>query len=202
MIAITPPQDLDRWVSIGSGVATIVAAGVAIWGINAWRGQLRGSTEYRLAIRTYRAVLRLRDMIEATRNEGNHMITLSKAEADDQRATLEREYKTYVEWFRDVVRADLALKRLRPEIELHWGDEGTSHVDALDEMARKLRGGYLAYFRHRFRALSGERGFAEAAEKDRLTAFEPIGDEPDKFGAELGLRVDAATAFLRPRVKR
>jgi hypothetical protein len=202
IVRVAEPQVAVRWVSIGAGLATIFAAGVAVWGILAWRDELRGTTEYRLAVRVYRGVLRLRDRIQSTRDELNHRIMLTREEANNREAVLSRRYKTYGEFFREVVRADLALRDLRPEIEIHWGMEGTRHIDALDEMARKLRGGQWAYFNHLFKALGGDATMADAAEGDRRIAFAPTGDGPDEYGEELRRRIDEAVAFLRPKVKR
>lgn len=202
VVRVAEPQPFGELMSVAARIATIVAAGVAIWGIGAWWHQLRRTTDYRLAMRMYRAALRLRDRIDATRNELNHMIMIPKEEANDERAVLTRQYKKYEEWFREVIRAALALKDLRPEVEILWGFEGTQHIDALDEMARRLRGGHQAFFSHAFKGVDGDVSMRVLAEKQRNLAFAPLPDEPDEYGDELAKRVEAARAFLQPKVGR
>lgn len=192
-------ERLPELIALLADLATLVAAITAIWGIVAWWHQLRRTTEYRLAMRVYRVVLRLRNRIFATRSGMNHMLWLTKEEAANEERSLQREHDKYLEWFREVVKAALVLRDLRPEVEMHWGRAGTQHIDDMDEMARRLRGGYRAYFEHSFKALKGARGMAEAAEADRKIAFEPPPDEPDPFGDEIAERVEKAARFLRPK---
>ena len=50
-----------------TGVAAIVAAGVAVAGLETWKRQLRGNTEYELPRRLLRSAYRLREAIRWTR---------------------------------------------------------------------------------------------------------------------------------------
>ncbi len=195
-------EAVERGVSIASGMATIAAAVVAIFGITAWRRQLAGATQYKLAVRVYRAVLRLRDRIRSTRDEMNHMLILTREERDNPKLLQKREYEKYSEWFREVVRAALALRALRPEVELHWGLDAARRLDELNEMARKLRGGQWAYFHHRWAALEGESGLESTIVHDRTIAFAPLGEDPDQFGEELDRRLAGVEAWLRPKLTR
>ncbi|MEQ1831941.1 MAG: hypothetical protein ABL977_02715 [Candidatus Eisenbacteria bacterium] len=166
--------------------------------LQTWQQEFRAKLEYRLAHRVYVAVLRLNDRIKSTRS-GFHMLWLSKEESEDKKRVLQLRYEQYVKAFREVVRADLALLALEPEVQLLWGVEGTNHLVALDERARKLRGGFHAYFSHSFKALEDAQWEAYV-ESDARTAFEPLGDDVDQYGLELTRRVEAATAFLLPKL--
>src|SRR5215212_10812739 len=48
--------------------ATVIGGGIAIYGLVAWKRQLRGRTEYELARRVLRAVYKVRDAIQGVRN--------------------------------------------------------------------------------------------------------------------------------------
>jgi hypothetical protein len=53
---------------IATGIAALVAAWVAVEGLRAWRVQLLGATEYKLARRVLRAAFRVRDQIAQVRS--------------------------------------------------------------------------------------------------------------------------------------
>lgn len=203
IVRVAEPRVAVQWVSIGAGFATIIAAGVAVWGIRSWRHQLKGSTEYRLAIRVLRAVLGLRDKITSARDLSNHMVPIFEGEKMDADTPefVERERKQYWDYFREVIRADLALKSLRPEVEIHWGFDGIMHINAMDEMVRRLRGGYKAYFQHRQRAVRGDSGFAEFARADMKIIFEmKVENGKDEYGDNLDRVVEEARNFLKGKI--
>jgi len=64
----TMPSDLESWASILASVATIVAAFVAIWGINSWRREHIGKRRAELAEEMLVRVLEARDAIKYIRN--------------------------------------------------------------------------------------------------------------------------------------
>lgn len=190
-------------VSVSAGLATIFAALVATRALGEWRHQLKASTEYRLAIRVLRAVLRLRDNIVSAREPFNHMVPIFEGERDTDTAEfVERERKKYFEYFREVIRADLALNALRPEAEIHWGPDGTKHIDAMDECARKLRGNYRAYFHARHQIILNKPGYVDATESFRKVVFNTkLADtDKDEFGDTLDVAVGEALAFLRKKI--
>ena len=207
VVRVAEVQAADHWVGLMTGIlsalATLVAAGVAVWGIRAWRHELKGATEYRLAIRVYRRVLRLRDKIEAARDGFNHFVPVYEGERDTNTPELiERERLEYWDWAREVLKATLALNALRPEAEMHWSVEGTKHIDAMDQLARKLRGNYRAYFHHRLRALRGEAEHAQAAEYCKKVIFNTklTKEDRDEYGELLDAATEDARSFLRRKI--
>ncbi len=196
-------KELELFVNIGAGLATIFAAVVAVRALGAWRHQLKGSTEYKLAIRVLRALLRLRDRITAAREPFNHMVPIYEGESDTNTPEfVERERKKYWEYFREVIQADLALKALRPEAEIHWGLDATKHIDAIDERARTLRGNYIAYFQGRLRVLRGERSYAQVVESCRKVIFNTrlTDQDQDEYGDGLDVVVRGALDFLNKKI--
>lgn len=202
MTCLESLEQVDHWVSIGAGLATMIASGAAIWGIAAWRHQLRGTSEYRAALRCYKAIVRLRDRANATRRPLNHMVpTYEHENSADTPEFVERERQHYWTFFREVLRAALALQSLRPEAEIFWGAEATNHIDTLDQLTRRLNGGYQAYFQHRMKAVSGQPEYAKYAAGARSTVFnlKLTDDDQDAFGEALDSAVTAALAFFKSR---
>lgn len=68
----TVPPELLPWVSLAKDCATLVAACIGAWvaikGLNAWRRQLRGKTDYELARKILRASYKVREAIRAVRH--------------------------------------------------------------------------------------------------------------------------------------
>ena len=68
---MTPPE-WQVYISIGKDIVTagaaLTAAVIAVLGLQAWKRQLRGKTDYELARRFLRAVYSVRDSIRALRN--------------------------------------------------------------------------------------------------------------------------------------
>lgn len=66
------PPELLPWVSLAKDFATLVAACVGAWvaikGLNAWRRQLKGKTDYELARKVLRACYKVRDSIASVRH--------------------------------------------------------------------------------------------------------------------------------------
>ncbi len=190
-------------IDAGAGLATIFAAVVAVRALGEWRRRLKGATEYRLAIRVLRAVVRLRDKIASARGLFNNMVPIYEGETDTNTPELvERERKRYWEYFREVIQADLALKALRPESEIHWGFEATQHIDAMDEHARKLRGNYMAYFQARLRVLRHDQTYAQVVQLCEKVVFNKkvTDDDRDEYGEALDATVTDALAFLRAKI--
>jgi len=203
VVRVAEPQSLDRWITLGAGLATIFTAGIALWAVRAWRHQLKGTTEYKLAIRVYRAVLRLHNHITAAREPMNHQLPILEHEmTTNTEEFIERERKEYWNWFREVVKSTLALKALRPGAEIHWGDEGTKHIDAMEERARTLRGNYKAYFQAQLHVVRGEVGWSQVVESSRKVLFNTklLDTNKDQYGDSLDAVVEEARTFLKHKI--
>lgn len=203
LVRVAEPQALDRWVTLGAGLATIFTAVLALVAVRSWRHQLKGATEYKLAIRVYRGVLRLRNHINAAREPMNHWLPIYEGESFENTPDMvERERKEYWNWYREVVKSTLALKALRPEVEIHWDYEGMRHIDAMEDCAKKLRGNYKAYFQAQLHVLRGEAGWAQVVASSRKVLYNPkLADtDKDEYGDALNGTVEAARAFLRHKI--
>jgi hypothetical protein len=204
VVRVAEPQTTDRAVAIVSGIATIIAAIVAVWGIRAWRHRLKGSTEYRLAIRLYVAVIRLRDHIRAARELLNHQVPTYEGERDANTPEIvERARKEYWTWFREVIRSALALKAIRPEAEIHWGFEATRHIDDIEGHAHKMQGSYSTYYQFRLKVLRGEHGYEKAVESCRTVIFNTkfTDQDKDEYGEALEALVERAREYLKRKIE-
>ena len=191
--------DVEHLLAIGAAIATIYAACVAAKSLNAWRGQLEGTAEYRLARRALIKLLRLRDRIRSARQPLNHLVGATQDEMRQPNADLvNRQREEYWGWMKEVAEAALEVRDLRPECEIEWGDRQLGILDSLDQRARSLRGGFETYYQFRLSAISGAKGLDDAIAKAHLTIFAQQPVESDEFETELGKAVEGAMALLLP----
>jgi Tfp pilus assembly protein PilO len=65
-------ETIQAWVTLVKDIVTIlatsIAAGVAVMGLQAWKKQLKGKTEYELAQRVLRAAYQFREALAWVRN--------------------------------------------------------------------------------------------------------------------------------------
>jgi len=127
--------------------------------------------------------------------------TYEGEEGGDTPTFVERERKKYWEYFGEVVRAALAVHVLRREAELHWQTAATVHFDALDQLARQLRGAVMAYFQNRMRAVSGQPESARYAADVRRIVFNPrlTETDADPYGDALDEAIGDALEFFKHR---
>ncbi len=131
------------------------------------------------------------------------MVPIYKSESETNTPEfVERERKKYWEYFREAIQADLALKALRPEAEIHWGFDAARHIDAMDQHALKLRGNYLAYFRARLRVLRHEKAYGQVVESCGAVIFkkELNKDDRTEYGEALDTAVCDALSFLKAKI--
>jgi hypothetical protein len=58
----------EAWIKVIQAATTLIGCGVAVWGINAWRRQLRGKREYELAEEALALMYDCRTRLRAIRN--------------------------------------------------------------------------------------------------------------------------------------
>ncbi|HTQ48481.1 MAG TPA: hypothetical protein VMI75_37250 [Polyangiaceae bacterium] len=204
IIRLAAPASVDRWISIIAGVATVVAAIAAIWGLRAWRKQLRGSTKYRLVLRLNRAVIRFRDRVRSAREPFNNMVPIYEGETGSNTPVfVERERKIYWGYFQEALSATIALREVRPDAEILLGSQATALIDRLAQVAQKLDRGYRAYFEFRARAAAGDQQYTHHADSLKPVIFNlsAISEGKDEFGSEFEATVTETLAFLEGQVQ-
>lgn len=204
---------LQAWVGLLKDLLTALSASVvaivAIVGLNAWRKQLKGKTEYALARRILHAVYKLRDAIRFVRRPIMPSEEISAAmkevgiELDprDHKFHSEGQHATYqIRWKRIVEAAnDLEVEAL--EAEAIWGQETKDTIMAVFKSVHSLFVALGSYFRHQSNSSASILGPGTAPTFEKIVFN--MGDEthPDEFTKELNSRIEAIETLLRPHLK-
>ncbi len=179
--------------SVVNTIAIVVGVISTIVGVNAWKKQLKGSTNYELARRYLRAVYKVRDAINHVRNPFILASELSVALKDsglseqEQEDRLKSHRAVYALRWREISSAlsDLHVELLEGEVS--WGKDAASVADDLLRLVREL---LVNLEQH----LDGS---------DR-----PFGNEivyrsgkNDQFGTRVDGSIEKIEKFLRPHLK-
>lgn len=183
-------------IDIASYITALAAAWglvVAIIGLNAWKKQLKGKTDYELARRYLKALYKMRNAFSHVRNPwvpiGESMAALkekgyTEADHSDNRkvnaAIYSRRWEKMME-----ASSDLDIESL--EAEVSWGNEATGLLDEI----YGLRGKLLSHIN---RLIEGQ----EEIRPDREILYEVEGD---KFSLEVKGAIKKIVDYLRPHLK-
>jgi hypothetical protein len=208
-------QGYQSYISIIKDIITaivaLIAGAVAIYGVIAWKKQLKGKTEYELARRVLRAIYKVRDSIRIVRSPiqtGGEMEEAVKASgisydpndrnihAQTQRAVYQLRWKQLSE-----ARSDLQLELL--EAEVSWGEEIKEKLKPLNDCIGKLFATVHLYLDELERP---SRRTDEVAEKNREESFRILywasdNPEEDSFSGRVKNSVEQIETFLKPHLK-
>lgn len=158
LVAILLVTNLDKDIttlitSTQAAVISISAAGgliVAIEGLNTWHQQIRGKTDYELAIKLGKDAFHLRDLICAAGNMSLYDPSSDadgQTEKDDDSGAIVEVIESWKnpKFLRQIDAAIAALWEDRKEAELLWGEEVHEVVFPLEELGHELSNyaGYL-----------------------------------------------------------
>lgn len=194
---------------IGSGVA-LTGAYVALVGLNTWKTQLRGRTEYELARRTLRAVLEVRDQIAGVRHpfispgERSEALKEAGSGANDGHVT-EDEQGDQLVYDRRFRKLSNALSDLRVELleaEVLWGKGIRVPEGKLRDCIGKL---YAAVHHHLMRksgAISGD-SLPDKMREGFLNTLYLVSRDPseDEFATKVEDAVAEFEELLRPHLR-
>jgi len=210
-------MDLDTWatiVGVGKDVVTacaaLVGAGVAVWGVNAWRVQLLGKAEHDLAKKILLAVYEVENKVLLYRNQ---VTTSGEAREAAEKAGIKRPEGDNSEFdeaayraARDQRMAEVfgALAHLRKELfeaRALWGDSALEGAAELEAVVRELYGGHLRYRRYtkERRVRVTEEQWAKV---EQLVFDQGDRTSPDSFTARVASAVMKAETELRPKLGR
>ena len=192
-------------------LATVIGGGVAIYGLIAWKRQLKGKTEYELARRVLRAVYRVRDAIRGIRNpfQSSGEIAQALKEAGISIDVNSHEYRAQsaesvyqVRWRRlNEARSDLQLELL--EAEVSWGNDIIDQLKPLNECVGELYATIWLYIQDLNEPYQDKGSdYAEQRERRRKILYE-ISLDPDKdpFSGQIKKAVEQIERFLKPHLK-
>jgi len=173
-------------------IAIVTGAILAVRGINNWKKELKGKTDYELARRFLRCVYKLRDAVKFVRNPFIPRDEIESAikesglgdnDISDQkkytRAVYAKRWKKIQEAF-----TDLNVEQL--EAEISWGDRAKTITDGLDKQVNNLFVELKMWF-----------------EADKLPDNKLIYDmgPNDEYTRDLNQTINDIEDFLRPHLK-
>ena len=208
-----PSVDLEETIlNVLEAIANVVTAAAAIWailiarrGLDTWRDQMRASTQYELARRCLLSTLRIRQAIQGFRgpaiSPGEMREAAEKAGVDPDSMDLHEllaksdEY-VYVERWRPISEAYMALRADLLEAEVVFGSEWRKAADPLERTIRKLRWGWYRFSRDKKRESS-----PKDSEKIDALMYDMSSDtELDDFAAQVEAAVAHLEALARPHL--
>jgi predicted ATP-grasp superfamily ATP-dependent carboligase len=173
-------------------LAVLIGTYVAIRGINAWKKQMRGSTDYQLARRYLKAAYKVREAIREARSSSIHVEEMVAANKENEMNTnnlMDKKntravYSVRWEKVRDAM-IDLQVELM--EAEVSWGKEVVSVNEILKKIANTLFVNIKMYLDH-------GTGYADMS---IISNYEP----EDKFSSEIDEAINKIEIFLRPHLK-
>ncbi len=188
-------------------IVSIIGVYIATRGLQTWRHQLHGNTEYELARRLLRATFRVRDKIRMVRNPYMSSSEISQAveneypnepdRKEDHADSTTAVYNSRWNQLREAL-SDLNVECV--ESEVIWGDHVPSRLKPLHAAIIEL---HVAIIRHlrQFGRRPEEISSEEQEKIDRMV-YE-ISEDPDKdaFTARIQSAVNEVQEFLKPKLK-
>ncbi|MEO1572323.1 MAG: hypothetical protein AAFU51_13805 [Bacteroidota bacterium] len=207
------PHLLDLVSLIKDIVTGIVAIGgltVAALGLQAWRRQLRGRTQYDLARRTLRATYKVRNEIQSVRHPGisSGEFKVAREEAGIEEnpqvvgSSIEDNVAVYQRRMNRLGEAWSDLELEITEAEVLWGKEISEAVKPLRSCTISLNASLRTYFRlmraeERRRKVDRKRW----EEADKIIYWTSDDPSEDSFTGSVSLAVEKVEEYLKPYLK-
>ncbi len=200
--------DIARDITVS--LSALGAALFAILGVNAWHRQLKGTTEYQIALRALKAVYAVREsMIEARGRVTFPLDGDAQGAGSKGREELRvlQEAQSYQRRLTRVgsARADLFLAQ--QEALALWGEEAKESLEDLSATIGELFATYDQYFEAELERARREDREGAVADRDaegllmnRILYSRPETDGKDPFGKRLARAVSKAEEFYRDRL--
>ncbi|MHA2429285.1 MAG: hypothetical protein ACXADB_14780 [Candidatus Hermodarchaeia archaeon] len=179
-----------------TALAALAAVVIAYFGLQTWREQLKGKTEYELARRFLRAVYRVRDALALVRNNElpeTENENTSQPDLDPNLAVIQMRWLRVVE-----ASSDLNLETI--EAEVLWGKEFVYCLKPLRKCVAELSGAIRIYTNMMQRKTSKIR---EESWKPYERVVYQQGQDPseDPFGEKILKAVETVETQVRPFLK-
>lgn len=184
-------NDIPNWIT---AISSLILVGVAVFGFNQWKKQLKGKTDYEIARRYLRASLQLRDAMRFVRrpyispNEQYSALLANGLESSDNSNRDLTNRAVYSIRWKKVIEARTNLEAEMIEAEISWGEKAI-------EVQKNLFGLSLKLDQALYSCLNGQ-----TKGKDRIGEIIYEGVD-DKFGQEVGIAIQEIKDYLRPHLK-
>jgi hypothetical protein len=191
-----------------TGLSALTAAIIAILGLQAWKKQLKGKTEYELAQKFLRAVYKIRETLASVRNPFQSAAEISQAmkeanieelPVNDSRYRPRSEMAVYQKRFQKVTEAFLELESIMLEAETLWGEGVREYIKALRNHTANL---FLAIQMH-ISDMENNAPYNEEKYNNRMEIMYAITDNSreDPFANALKQTIKEIEDFLKPRLR-
>lgn len=209
-----PDPTVQAWINVvkdmSTGGAACIGVYVAYRGLESWRRQLRGNTEYDLAKRALTHVYQLRDAFEHVRFPlmSYQEMPIDPAKPGEDLSREEREFRgfarAYEERWNKVVEASVRLEATLFEVEVLWGQSAKDAFTRLFELRGELLGAVDSELRVRNPKVPA--GLRRAAEEGigrrRQVLYGTIGRSEDPFRDDVAACIKVVESVLRPHLGR
>lgn len=202
---------LPDFVSVGKDViltaTAIVAACVGVRGLNTWRQQLKGNTEYTLAKSVLTSLYELRGAINAVRNpfisvsEEPNLPQERLRDMDEKQKQWHSYAQAYEKRWEPVTAARCKLDAQLFEVEAIWGQEMTAKVKPIFDLVHELHWAIQDHLEAKDPRRSNEDFNAEEAKKQRAIIFKRSSKTDDDFNRKLESAIDEVEVTLKPHVR-
>lgn len=186
-------QTTELVLKILDTVAIIAGSTIAIIGVNAWKRQLKGRTDYELARRYLRCVYKVRDSIRDARNPFipvEETVFALEKQGKDKLAVTDRNtsdravYSLRWEKVRTAM-SDLDVELL--EAEVSWGRRAKEVTNEMNLLVKKLFVTIKLFLEDRHLP----------PERDIIYDY----GEQDSFTKSINLEIEKIESFLKPHLK-
>jgi len=188
-------------------IAAIVTIFVALYGLNAWRKELKGKTEYEIARRILRSIYKVRVAIDLVRRpfvSAGEMATALKEQGKDPKDALETigtegaTAAAYERRWKEVSNAVAELHADFFEGQVLWGDKTLDAIKPFLKCVNSL-GTYLEIYFTRKRQTDSD---LDNKIQDIVFGIDSIeGPFASQYGKELKQAVETAETFLRQHLR-
>lgn len=191
-------------------VSLIVAACVAIKGLQTWRSQLTGTAEYDLAKRILKATYKLRNALESVRNplmtvgEISHAVKEANIDTDPKSSEYSSKSNAAVYSIRwkKVTESLAELQEEAIEAEALWGSTVGKQILEIRSSVMKLYSALNIYLAYSNRSTTPEQ-YAEVVKKFEKIVYKMTDEETsDEFSTDLIKAIDKIENLVKPYLKR
>lgn len=200
--------DLVKLFSDGAvGVAALATAWIARKGVDAWSRELRGRAQFEVARSLFKAVLRLRDALQAARSP---FIAAAEFPEAYQKAGLNPDSKTEVDGYAHVLNVRWApvweayreVETQALEAEALWGADVRGKVDAVKAVVRTVNAAVHAFMRNLQTGGEDFKANPPFGQKVRSEVFGSDSDDESELNKRLRAAVKAVEDELQPHLRR
>ena len=204
-------SEIGEWVAIIQdglvGAAAVAAALIAYFGVDAWKRELKGKSEYELAKRVLISVYKVREAFKQVRNPAIYQYEYPE-EMKDESGHLHKDkdyagsLHVYEERWAVLENAFLELEEHHLEAQVEWGPQFQDVITMLRRCRTDL---HLAIHQFLERKRTPEYSVASSVEESKkersILYYGGAGSKHDEFSPQIDEAIREFETWLRPHVR-